>query len=115
MALATLYENTGPTIGSTEYSLPAGSTTLAPVTTGGVYQIFLDFNAMAAADQFEIKIYEKAYSSGTQRLVYTSTVTGAQPTLWVSPPLVLLNGWDVTVKKLAGTDRAIPYSIRQVS
>ncbi len=91
MAITALYEDTGPTIGSTEYSLPAGSTTLAPVTTDGVYQIFLDFNAMAAADQFEIKLYEKVYSSGTQRLVWTSTVTGAQPTIWVSPPLILMN------------------------
>ena len=35
--------------------------------------------------------------------------------LAVTPALVLMHGWDMTILKLAGTDRSIEWSIRQVT
>ena len=116
MAISETYSNAGATIGATEYSLTAASTTLGAITTDGVYQLFLDMNAMVAADQYQIRIYEKCYSSGTQRVVYEAILTGAQnQPIFSAPSLILIHGWEMTVKKLAGTDRSIPWSIRQVA
>ena len=88
---------------------------LAAITDDGIYQVFLELAAMAAGDQYRIKVKEKVTSAGTQRIVYEAVVTGAQPGPWVSPSLILIHGWDVTMTKLAGTDRSISWSIRQVA
>ena len=103
------------TIGTTPYSLPNSSTTLTPITVDGVYQVFLDLAAMTVTESYEIKVIEKVTSGGAQREVFTAVVTGTTAPAWVSPSLVLLHGWDVQVKKLAGTDRSIGWSIRQVA
>lgn len=105
------------TMGATEYSLPNASTTLTPVTTPGVYQLFLDLSAMTATEAFQITFYEKVKSGGTQRIVYRTTRYGAQNTspAWASPALSLVNGWDMTIKKILGTDRSIDFSIRKAS
>jgi hypothetical protein len=113
MAIAESHTNSA-TISTTEYSLPNNSTTLTPITTDGIYQVFINFANMAAGDDYQIKIYEKVTSGGSQILLMSANVTGAQSSGWVSPSLVLLHGWDVTLKKIAGTDRSIAWSIRQV-
>lgn len=115
MAINALYENSA-TISTTEYSLPNNSTTLTPKTDDGVFQLFLDMSAMAAGDQYELKIYEKVQSAGSQRLVDTWIFDGAQARPhWVSPSFIFLHGWDITMDKIAGTDRDIAWSIRQVA
>ena len=116
MAITALYENSA-TIGATEYSLPNNSTTLTPKTDDGVFQILLDLANMAAGDQYELKVYEKVLAAGPQRLIMPPAIyTGAQsPPAFPLPSLTLMHGWDVTMKKLAGTDRAIGWSIRQVA
>jgi len=104
------------TIGTAEFSLPAGSTTLTPQTTAGVYQLFLDLSNMTATEAYQITIYEKVKSAGTQRVAYQTTVYGVKTnTAWASPALALINGWDMTVKKLQGTDRSFDYSIRKAA
>lgn len=100
------------TIGSTQFSLTNGSTTIASRTDKGTYQVFLDTSAMVAGDQFEIRILEKCQASSTQRRVMSAVLTGGMADSWQSPALMLGNGWDVTVQKLAGTDRSIEWSIR---
>lgn len=100
------------TIGTTEYSITNDSTTIAAQTAKGTYQIVLDVSALASADQFEIRILEKARASGTQRRLMSAVLSGASSELWMSPAVMLGNGWDVTLKKLAGTDRAIEWSVR---
>lgn len=103
-------------IGTTEYSLPNDSTTLATITDDGVYQLFLDLSNLAAGDSYELKIYEKVISSESQRVVQTQTFSNVQPTPnVVLPSLILLHGWDMTLKKLTGTDRNIAWSIRKIS
>lgn len=117
MAISIPYENSA-TISTTEYSMPnAGTYSSANgITTDGVYQLWLDLNALAAGDSFELRIYEKVQSAGTQRLVDIWNFTGAQgkPHSVISS-LILTHGWDMTLKKLAGTDRAIAWSIRQIA
>lgn len=106
------------TIGTTEHSLATNTSygTDDAQTDDGVVQVFLDLNALAAGDQFQFRIYEKVQnSSGTQRVVYEAILTGAQAQpVFASPALTLMHGWDATLDKLAGTDRAIPWSIRRI-
>lgn len=107
------------TISTTELSIPAAATysSGSPQTTDGVFQCFVDLNALAAGDTFRFRCYETARTSGgTQRVVYSAEFTGvqAQP-IWVSPTLVLGVAWDMTLLKVAGTDRTIPARIAQIS
>jgi len=104
------------TISTTEWSLTTNTAGPDVETSDGVFQVFLDVNAMASGDEFQIKVYEKVQSAGTQRLVYQSNLVGPQGNpVWVSPSLILLHGWDVTLLKIAGTDRTIAWSIRKAA
>lgn len=85
-------------------------------TTQGIFQAFIDVNALQAGDVFEFKVYEKARTGDTQRLLYQSRFANAQATLlWVSPSLILGVGWDMTLKKISGTDRLIVWRISKVA
>lgn len=103
------------TIGTTEYSCPNASTTLTPRGEDGVYQVWFDTGALAIGDQFRLRVYERVTSGGAQRIAYEAILTGAMADSWVFPSLMLMHGWDVTIQKLAGTDRSIAWSIRQVA
>lgn len=86
-----------------------------PETETGTFQLVVDASAMQSGDTLEIRVKEKARSSTTQRLAYMDTLVGAQAEpLWVAPALILLHGWDVTLKQTTGTDRSYPWSIRKV-
>ena len=116
MAIAELYSGSA-TISTTEISLVSGTSTLQSITTDGIYQVFLDLNALANGDVFELKVKEKVRAADTQRVTHIIPIAQAQPGQpnLASPSLILMQGWDVTLIKLAGTDRAIPWSIRQVA
>lgn len=115
MAITALYENSA-TISTTEYSLTNNSITIAAKTDDGIFQCFLDLSAMVDGDQFELKIYEKVQSAGTQRLLDHRVFTGLQAMPHTPlPAITLMHGWDYTLKKLSATDRAIAWSIRQIS
>lgn len=101
------------TVTTTEWSLTTDTAGPDADTTTGVYELWLDLNAMALGDRFEVKLYEKVSSGGTQRLVDTWPISGD-----ITPHRriylgMLLHGWDVTIKKLLGTDRLIEWSIRK--
>ena len=106
----------------TEWSIADTSTTngeaystATPLTTDGVYQLFLDVSDMIAGDELQIRIYEKCRSGDTQRIVYQSNLAGAQAQpIWVSPSLILLHGWDMTLDAIAGTITVL-WSIRSVA
>lgn len=119
MALTQPYTNAGLTVSTTELSLVSGTSTLQSNTTPGIYQVFLDLTALAAGDAFRLRIKEKVASGGGQGVIVDETLSpGAGPfssPVYASPALQLMNGWDVTLVKLQGTDRSIPYSIRQVA
>jgi len=115
VAITALHEDAA-TISTSEYSLPADSAGVSAQTSDGVFQLFLDLSALTATEEYLLKIYEKVQSGGTQRAVYTVTFLGVQSEPhWVSPSLVLMHGWDMTLDKIAGTDRSIGWSIRQVA
>lgn len=101
-------------VSTTEYSITGDSTTIQTQTGDGVMQAFIDFSAMAAGDQYQIRVYEKARSASTQHVVYEAVVSGAQDELFVTPALTVMHGWDVTLDKLTGTDRTIEASVRLV-
>lgn len=109
-----LYTGTA-TIGTTEYSLTNNSTTIAAKTDNGPIQVWLELHNLAAGDEYELRVYEKVLSSSTQRLSWRHYFRHAQtepaPLL---PAATVKNGWDVTLRRLAGSDRSISWSIRTV-
>ena len=113
MAISEAYSGTA-SISTTEFSCPNNSTTLTPVTADGVYQMFLDTSDMVEGDQLQIRIYEKCRSADTQRIIYEVVLTDTMAQTLVTPSLILLHGWDLTLDALAGTI-TVNWSIRQVA
>lgn len=113
MAVTEAYTLSAVTVGATELSIVSGTTTLQAVATAGAYQLVLDAANMAKGDEFLIRVYEKALSGGTKRQIASWSLLGAQAELFATPALMLLNGWDFTIQKAAGTDRAFSASIRK--
>jgi hypothetical protein len=84
-------------------------------TSDGVFQLFLDLSDMVTGDELQIRIYEKVQSTGTQRVIYQSNLIGPQsPPSWVSPSLLLMHGWDMTLDAIAGTI-TVEWSIRKAA
>jgi hypothetical protein len=105
------------TIGTTEWSMTAGASGAHVVTAAGIYQAFIDLNALAGSDVFEFRCYETARTGDTQRVVFNGYFQGAQTEapIAVTPTLILGVGWDMTIVKVSGTDRAINWRISKVS
>lgn len=103
------------TVSTTEHSMTTDTSGPDAETSDGVFQIFIDGPAVAAADQFRVRVYEKANSAGTQRVVFEKILSQAPTGPLVLPSIELLNGWDGTIDKLTGTDRAFDWSIRKLS
>lgn len=115
MAITEAFTGT-ETIGTTEWSLTTDTAGPDVAASDGVYQIFLDLSALAAGDVFELRLYEKVLSSSTQRRLMTASFSGVQSEpVYAAPSLILVNGWDATLVKISGTDRAIDWSIRCVA
>ena len=115
MAITEPYELDGVTVGTTELSVVSGTTTLSTITTAGVYQLWVDPGNMAKADEFRIRAYEKvAAPGGTKKVFAQWSLLGVQSEVFVTPTFILMNGWDFTITKVAGTDRAFDASIRKV-
>lgn len=114
MAIAELYSGT-EAVSTTEHSMTTDSAGPDVDTTDGIFQIWLDVSDMVAGDELQIRVYEKVRSGDTQRIVYQSSLFGAQSDpIWVSPSLILLHGWDATLDAIAGTITVL-WSIRQVA
>lgn len=113
MAVTTAFELSAVTVGATELSIVSGTTTLQNNTTAGVYQLVIDASNMAKGDQFIVKLYEKCKAAGTKRVFSAWSLLGVQSQLFITPSFMLLNGWDMTITKLVGTDRAFDASIRK--
>ena len=116
MAISEPYEMDGVTISTNEISIVSGTTSLQTVTDDGVYQLWIDAYAMAKGDEFRVKLYEKVEATGGTKKVFAQfTLLGAQTEVFVTPSFVLINGWDMTITKIAGTDRAFDASIRKIA
>jgi len=114
MAISQAFSGTS-TISTTEWSLTTNTSGPDAETTQGVFQVFINLSNLAAGDVFEWKLYEKVLSSDSQILLTSASFAGAsgEPG-WPSPTLILMHGWDMTLKKITGTDRSITWSIRRV-
>lgn len=116
MAISEPYELDGVTVGSSELSICSGTTSLATVTDDGVYQLMVDGYAMAKGDEYRVKIYEKVEATGgSKKVLFQQSLMGVQAEIFVTPTFILMHGWDMTLQKLAGTDRAFDASIRKVA
>ena len=114
--MALTYVNDSATIGTTEYFLASDSTAKTDQTDDSILQAWIDFGAMASGDQYRVRVYEKVNGAGaTQRVIIESILTGAQSSPFVSPALMVGEGWEVSVTKLAGTDRSIGWSLRKAT
>ena len=108
--------NVSITNSETSLAVDGGSTSLPTLTDSGVYQLFLDGVAsLVKSDEYTVKFYEKAHSSGTKRVFYQSLIHGAQIEVWVSPQFILGLGWDVTLQRVSASSRNFYWSIRRVS
>lgn len=104
-------------VSTTEWSLTSDSSSIASSTSEGLFQAMVDLNALAAGDVFYFKIYEKARTGDTQRLVKTYTFANAQADPnWVSPTIILGAGWDMTLTKgTTAADRTVNWRISAIS
>lgn len=108
-----LYTGSAVTVGATEVSLTAGGTSIQTKTDNVVVSLWIDVANMAAGDEYELAIYEKAISGGTARRVVLADLVGAQADLlFITAPFHVGVGWDFGLKKIAGTDRTFSWSIR---
>lgn len=113
MAISTTSDSA--TISTTEYFLASDSTTATYQTTDVVLQVFLDLSNMALNDDYVLRIYEKV-NGGTARVVYTTTFSDVQsPANWCSLQYILTEGWEVSLQRTGGSDRAIAWSLRTVA
>ena len=111
MAVTQVYSGT-EAVSTTEHSCTTDTAGPDADTTAGVYQVFLDVSDMVAGDQLQVRVYEKVRSGDTQRVVYEAILSDVQAhPVWVSPALMLMHGWDVTLDALAGTITVL-WSIR---
>lgn len=116
MPISEPYELDGVTVGATELSIVSGTTSLQTITDDGVYQLWLDAGNMAKGDEFKVRLYEKVEGTGgTKKVFFQATLSDVQSEVYVTPTFVLINGWDMTLQKIAGTDRAFDASIRKVA
>jgi hypothetical protein len=103
-------------VGTTEHSMTTDTSGPDADTTTGVFQPFIDLSNLAAGDTVRFAVHEKCRTGDTQRKIYSAEFSGAQATpLWAGPSLLLGVGWDMTLKKIAGTDRTISWRISQVA
>jgi len=114
MAIIEAFANTQAVTTATEWSLTTDTAGPDVETSDGVFQVFLDVSDMISGDELQIRIYEKVQAADTQRVVYQSNLIGPQsPPIWVSPSLILMHGWDVSLDAIAGTI-TVTWSIRRV-
>lgn len=104
------------TIGAAEWSLSANASGAHADANAGIYQAFIDLSAMQAYDVYQFKCYEKARTGDAQRVVFSAYFEGAQTDpIAVTPTLILGIGWDMTLAKISGADRAVNWRISRVS
>jgi hypothetical protein len=100
-------------VSTTEHSMTTDTAGPDTETSDGVFQLFLDVSDMITGDELQIRVYEKVGSASTQRIVLQANLFGPQsPPIWVSPSLILMHGWDMTLDAIAGTI-TVDWSIRK--
>ena len=103
------------TVGTSELSMPANTTVGVPTSQSDTCQVQLwaRIVGMAAGDEFLIQLYEKTWSGGGQALIDSWRLAYPVDKI-VQSGLILHNAWDITIKKISGTDRVVEWSLRKV-
>lgn len=119
MPISEPYEQDALSVTTTELSLVSGTSSLQTVTDDGVYQLWIDVkntsDPLAKGEELTIKILEKVEGTGgVKDVVFKAVLSDAQSEIFVTPMLVLMNGWDMTVQLAAGTI-TLDASIRKVA
>lgn len=91
--------------------------TLATVTDARVLQASVDITDLvngATPDILEMRLYSKARTGDTERLVKVWSFIGAQSELlWFSPPLISPHYYKLTLKQTQGTSRTFEWAISE--
>lgn len=87
--------------------------TLDTIATAGVFVLVADLATLTGNDVFELRIYGKARSSDTERLMHRGTYgpTALAAPLVFSVPIVSPHHYRATLKQIAGSARTIPWAI----
>jgi hypothetical protein len=112
--MATTITADSASISTTEYFINADSTSAEVNTDNMSVSFHLGLENMVAGDQYQIIFYEKAHGSATKRAMFTAVATGVSED-FVCPAIRVSNGWDIGVKRLAGSDRTIYWTIYEVA
>ncbi len=101
-------------VSTTEHSMTTDTAGPDVDTTVGKFQAVLDLSDMIDTDVLQFRVYEKARSGDTQRVMQEFIFANAQADPnWISPEFTLMNGWDMTLDALAGTITVL-WSIRRM-
>lgn len=89
--------------------------TLATVSTAGTFQLVVDTANLVNGDELTLRIYGKARSSDTERLLYTTSYAHVQTeNLKASLAVVSPHHMKVTLEQTAGTGRAFPWAVYEL-
>lgn len=114
MALTEAFTGT-EAVGATEHSMTTDTAGPDSDTTAGVFQAVIELDDMIDGDVLQFRVYEKARSADTQRLVDERIFSNDQGSfVYASPAYALMNGWDMTLDALAGTV-TVNWSIRRAN
>jgi hypothetical protein len=83
-------------VGGTEVNLLTATTVLTPSTTKAMVQAFIRFNNNIAGDEGRIRVYETVNGVLSEPL-FDGYVEDAQSQVFVTPLLLLSDGWLITV------------------
>lgn len=90
--------------------------TLATITTDGVFVSTFDLGALAALDVVTFRVYGKARSTDTERLLHRGTYGPTMPGILLvqTLPIVSPHYMRVTLQQTAGTGRDFPWAVYEV-
>ena len=105
------------TVGTGQLQLVGGS----PEAADGILQVLVDCTKMVSGAVLEVRITDKVRSSGTQRTVWLAVLADAQASddsVFVSPALLVMHGWEVTLAMPSGggsPQQEFDYSVRLIT
>lgn len=88
---------------------------LSTQSTANVWVLAIDTANMVGGDEILLRIYGKARTSDTERLIYIARYAHVQSDpLKLSPPVATPHHYRATLQRVSGTDRAYPWELRSL-
>ena len=111
--MAVVYEFDSVTVGTTELSLVSGTTTLQSVDGFAHRDLLIVGDSLTVNDLFEVRIYGSPTNTHVQvQNGVAIPLRGPNATL-ILPFIRIAYKFDMTIKKVSGTDRAFSWSIAE--